>query len=649
MIREYHTRDEYVELQAGRDKIERLEKEVKDVWELVQTCQTSLQVLEDIKKGGNDYWFTRLRNAAHRFQEQDKINEKIMNLAQDVAEHVTTLAREARILRPHVVSNEMKSSLELLFDQIEDLGTRDSLVGSAARWYTQLSRTHIKTWRDLSKVFLEQYKHVSDMVPSRTVLQTMEQRANESFRQYAQRWRDVAAQVQPPLLENEITYGPYWRVNPCAIKSGRIKGGNDSRKFSKKRDNEINMTSSYTTGRSAGIVVGQPNHVVTSGASAQNSSKQETKGRGEKKEKPSFTPIPIQYEELFPKLVESRLVVPCYIAPIQPPYPPWFNPNVKCDYHDGNPGHHINDCTAFKYVVEQLLKAGMLSFETPEKKPMPNHKGVNVWLVENGILNTGRVVNRTDDFCEYHQGEGHEIQECQEFRRLIQAMMDNKELEFFSKGCDYEVQDVCVIDDTPTPGNFAGLKPLIIKVGPKDSKQVPWKYECETVRPQKAEENVNEVGNFTRSGRCYSTQPQAEPTKNQKEKAHNGGQDKNLDDEPEPEYHEPVKETEAKEFLKILKHSEFNVVEQLNKLHVRISMLSLLLSSEPHRNTLLKLLNQTFVPKEISIDMEIGWWATSPWITSSPSATKKFPGAPEAHIRPCTLPPVARGIHYQEY
>ncbi|KAL4384381.1 hypothetical protein GQ457_15G000330 [Hibiscus cannabinus] len=203
--------------------------------------------------------------------------------------------------------------------------------------------------------------------------------------------------------------------------------------------------------------------------------------------------------------------------------------------------------------------------------------------------------------------------------------MENKELEFFSKGCDYEVQDVCVIDDTPTPGNFAGLKPLIIKVGPKgiediaaatsalvikapapfpykDSKQVPWKYECETVRPQKAEENVNEVGNFTRSGRCYS-QPQAEPTKNQKEKAHDGGQDKNLDDEPEPEYHEPVKETEAKEFLKILKHSEFNVVEQLNKLPARISMLSLLLSSEPHRNTLLKLLNQTFVPKEISIDM----------------------------------------------
>ncbi|KAK8999935.1 hypothetical protein V6N11_082073 [Hibiscus sabdariffa] len=124
MIREYQTRDEYTELQASQNKIETLEKEVKDLWALVQTCQTSIQVLEDIKAGGNDYWFTCLQDAARRFQEQNKTNEKIMNLAQDVAEHVTAIAREARILRLHVVSNGMKSSLEMMFDQIDDLGTR---------------------------------------------------------------------------------------------------------------------------------------------------------------------------------------------------------------------------------------------------------------------------------------------------------------------------------------------------------------------------------------------------------------------------------------------------------------------------------------------------------------------------------------------
>ncbi|KAK8492494.1 hypothetical protein V6N11_021160 [Hibiscus sabdariffa] len=92
-------------------------------------------------------------------------------------------------------------------------------------------------------------------------------------------------------------------------------------------------------------------------------------------------------------------------------------------------------------------------------------------------------------------------------------------------------------------------------------------------------------------------------SKNQKGKAHANKTNKDFDDEPVPEYHESIKESEAEEFLKILKHSEFNVVEQLNRLPARISMLSLLLSSEPHRNTLVKLLNQTFVPKEVSVDM----------------------------------------------
>ncbi|KAK8696181.1 hypothetical protein V6N13_001318 [Hibiscus sabdariffa] len=147
---------------------------------------------------------------------------------------------------------------------------QDSLVGSAARWYTQLSRVHIKTWRDLSRAFLEQYKHFSDMVPSRTVLQTTEQKANESFRQYAQRWRDVAAQddfydrmldhATKPFADMVLT----GELIQAAIKSGRIRGGKDSRKYSKKRDNEVNTTSSYVSGHSAGIIVGQPNHVVAS-------------------------------------------------------------------------------------------------------------------------------------------------------------------------------------------------------------------------------------------------------------------------------------------------------------------------------------------------------------------------------------------------
>ncbi|KAA3467551.1 hypothetical protein EPI10_002555 [Gossypium australe] len=63
-----------------------------------------------------------------------------------------------------------------------------------------------------------------------------------------------------------------------------------------------------------------------------------------------------------------------------------------------------------------------------------------------------------------------------------------------------------------------------------------------------------------------------------------------------------VTKNEAKEFLKFLKHSEYSVVEQLHKQPARISVLALLLSLETHRNALLKVLNETYVADNISVN-----------------------------------------------
>lgn len=62
---------------------------------------------------------------------------------------------------------------------------QDSLVGSALRWYNQLSKEKIRSWKDLASVFCEQYKHVSDIVPDRMTLQMMEKKSSETFRHYA--------------------------------------------------------------------------------------------------------------------------------------------------------------------------------------------------------------------------------------------------------------------------------------------------------------------------------------------------------------------------------------------------------------------------------------------------------------------------------
>ena len=40
---------------------------------------------------------------------------------------------------------------------------------------------------------------------------------------------------------------------------------------------------------------------------------------------------------------------------------------------------------------------------------------------------------------------------------------------------------------------------------------------------------------------------------------------------------------EATEFLRIIEQSKFKVIEQLNKIPARISLLGLLMNSEPHR------------------------------------------------------------------
>ncbi|PKI60159.1 hypothetical protein CRG98_019447 [Punica granatum] len=59
-----------------------------------------------------------------------------------------------------------------------------------------------------------------------------------------------------------------------------------------------------------------------------------------------------------------------------------------------------------------------------------------------------------------------------------------------------------------------------------------------------------------------------------------------------------VTEKEAEAFMKIVKASEYKVVEQMAKSPAHISLLALLLGSEFHREALLRVLTAAQVPKE---------------------------------------------------
>jgi len=51
--------------------------------------------------------------------------------------------------------------------------------------------------------------------------------------------------------------------------------------------------------------------------------------------------------------------------------------------------------------------------------------------------------------------------------------------------------------------------------------------------------------------------------------------------------------------LKLIKHNEYCIVDQLKKTPARISLMSLILSSKLHQNALQKVLNETYVPQDI--------------------------------------------------
>ncbi|RDY00943.1 hypothetical protein CR513_15790, partial [Mucuna pruriens] len=65
---------------------------------------------------------------------------------------------------------------------------QDSLTEAALTW-----SEGVKTWRDLAEAFLKQYKYNEDMAPDRSRVQNMVKKEQEGFKEYAQRWRELAA------------------------------------------------------------------------------------------------------------------------------------------------------------------------------------------------------------------------------------------------------------------------------------------------------------------------------------------------------------------------------------------------------------------------------------------------------------------------
>ena len=71
----------------------------------------------------------------------------------------------------------------------------------------------------------------------------------------------------------------------------------------------------------------------------------------------------MSYAELYPSLVLKNLIKPRITPQIPEPLLWWFKPELHCAFHQGAPGHDIENFYPLKYEVQMLMKSGMVPFE----------------------------------------------------------------------------------------------------------------------------------------------------------------------------------------------------------------------------------------------------------------------------------------------
>ncbi|KAI5431679.1 hypothetical protein KIW84_035732 [Lathyrus oleraceus] len=340
------------------------------------------------------------------------------------------------------------------------------------------------------------------------------------------------------------------------------------------------------------------------------------------RKKVSFNLIPMSYAELYPSLVLKNLIQPRNPPQIPEPLPWWYKPELRCAFHQGAPGHDIENCYPLKYEVQKLMKSGMVSFEdrvsNVKANSLPSHGNSSVNMVD-GCPGEFKVfdvrfikrslVQMHKDVCMVseceHDHDGCVVcsvkpRGCEVVKRDIQCLMDEGMIQIVqSRHVDDDVNVIVPV--------FKQSEKLVIKYNSSnsnsprsasslDGQEVPLPTTSSVV-------SIADVAKVTRSGRVFGSVfpkdkeeavlskkvevPVEDPVGCSKDKSSESSNLKPNDDD---------------EVLRLIKRSEFNVVEQLLQTPSKISVLSLLMNSEAHREALQRVLEQAFVEYDFTVD-----------------------------------------------
>uniref|UniRef100_A0A2N9HRF4 Uncharacterized protein n=1 Tax=Fagus sylvatica TaxID=28930 RepID=A0A2N9HRF4_FAGSY len=308
----------------------------------------------------------------------------------------------------------------------------------------------------------------------------------------------------------------------------------------------------------------------------------------EKDEEVDITSTRIPWEPLFHEL-KKRGLLPAPRAPKE------STEAGTCQYHPGARDHNLQGCEEFKKEVAGLITKGLIRRrgEQPERDCMTiDQLRLSPYEKTNFQARMERIEEDFEKFCERKK---EELGKLTPATPLEMSGPDPVVIRYVTK--EKVVLQTASVSAVQSSEKVPSVVIQVPQPFPyQDSKKIPWNYGMKVIstresQPKTKEEVVGNLtsglGGITRSGRCYTPE---ELEKRRKEAG------KAVED--------PVKtkaaEEEAADFLRIIKSSEYSIVKQLSKMPSHISVLSLLLASESHRKALLKVLNEAYVPEDIT-------------------------------------------------
>jgi len=523
-----------------------------------------------------------------------------------------------------------------------------SLTGEALDWYTSRDPQKWNSWGAMAQEFMDRFKFNTEAIPDRFYLMKLEKKSTESFREYAMRWRADAAKVQPPMAESEMTSlfiqsqkdATYYekmisvvgqkffevvrmgefieegiktgritnlaalQATSKAIQSDSIGGALKKKKdgvsavmtIQERRPNQMltyqnplpqpSYYSQYTqipqpyyqpSPAPYPVYTTQPTYCPPRAPAYPNPSRYQPtypsqshyqpqnrpsnaprpRPNFEKRPAKTYTPLAEPLAQLYERLRTAGVLQPIQ-GRIPNPLPGWYDETKHCAYHSGAAGHDTESCLTLKDKIEALIKEGIIQLKgvapNVNNNPLPNHGNVNMITVDEDCNLEGTIVP-------------------------VKIEKNIETSAFISPVITVQVRAPIEVEAfLPKPKIVA----LAVQSSPFDTNAVPWDYSIDARDKGKGKIVVEAAAaGMTRSGRCYAP-----------EEVVRGGPNK------ENNQKRVVTEAEVEDFWRKMPTKEYSVVEQLKKTPAQISLMALLMNSATHRNALVKVLNEAYVPAE---------------------------------------------------